>query len=426
MKFHHGRRLAYLRYKAGLTQQDLTKKMPLSRSYISMLETGADPMGEEWGERFSQFYSVPKSYLLEDLPVPGGDEYLEAVFSILFTRHLDQEVEGLADFIAQPLSLKQELGAHLLLAVDCYLKNKLDDAVDLEKGLIAQYLEDLNSNSLPGNLKKYWVFYHYTLENIKQNNEAAEKMLLAISEFTLNDTERFSLFDKLQSHYHKQNKFSKALAMGANSLELAKKLDDPLRQLASLGMSAVTHIYLKEYEQARVNLRACLDLAECHDLPHHKWGLLANTAYIYRMEKKYDLALELLEEALKKEYFPEHWYEIKSQQVLMRAFLCHLELKDTVKMQETLIRAHRFSVPIHEKYHMMAAQALIYLFQGEEKQHWKLQRRAIRFFEKDGTIESRKKLSWIYETLAAYYFENKKYKLSAEFFDKKRLIDLSL
>ena len=102
--------LVYLRKRAGLSQVELSTKLDISRSAISMYETGKREPNLETLEIFADFYNVDMNTLTgrEELePSPESD--LDEKLVSLLTQLTPEETARVADFISGLLAARKDL-----------------------------------------------------------------------------------------------------------------------------------------------------------------------------------------------------------------------------------------------------------------------------------------------------------------------------
>lgn len=69
---HMANRIAHLRVKAGLTQQQLADLLHSGRSTVTKLERGERPLNDNWLEKFSDIFGCSKADILgEIVPIIG-------------------------------------------------------------------------------------------------------------------------------------------------------------------------------------------------------------------------------------------------------------------------------------------------------------------------------------------------------------------
>jgi len=428
VNFHYGRRLAFLRNQAEMTQIDVAKKLHISRSYLASLESGFSVLTNDWAQTLAEFYNVDPNYLIPHTPNPKIDLYLEEAFSILFSQYTNETLDTFENLIDVPKSLEQELGWYLLLAVERYTQNELKEVALIKKNFLCLYLDGNSTTNLSKTLQKYVLLFQYTEAMILRQHELCEHILDKFLLFDLNATELFFLSNKLHFHYYKQRKFTSAFEAGSNAMKSSKNLKEPIYRLLSLCMHATTHLYLKEFSKATVLNEDAIGIAKHNNLPHQLWGMLINRAFLYQKRKDFEKAIATYTDALNPDKIPIRNYHSVSLLLLQRLFGCYLLINDLENMETTLEQMKYHPCPEFEEHWFLAAEAFICLYQGDQKNHWKKQRKAIKFFKKSQAIEYVQQLEWIYGTIADYYHRHGKFKLSSDYLTKQSILreDFSL
>lgn len=413
---HHGKRLAYLRNRLKKTQQEITQDLPISRSYMASLETGASPLSQEWFERFSTYFQVSEAYLSKDEPNAQFQERLEQSFSTVLSLDLAEDFKDPGPCFEQDCSLMQELAGNLLRAANFKLKYQFEEAAIVENDFLNLFIPESKALRDSVFLDKFWLLYDLATALIEADYEMCGDILCKIETYLTREDDFFSTQALLNFIYNKQNRLFHAFKTGRRIIQLAQDLNDPLRECLARGLFAQTLIHFDEIDEGTLELNECLSLLNQHGFQDYRWLYFLAMSMLAKSKQEYHEYSSYLESALDEDFLATTWLRFRYHYILLRFHESRLLTRRSLKGKQDLDVLSRLPRSQHESYHYLSFQAFVELLAGNEKNHWKLQRKAIQYFEERGKAEDFKILGEIYAVLGDYYWNTKKYRLSARYY----------
>ena len=166
-----GKRLVFLRKRARLTQEEVSKRLHISRSHLGNLEKGVHEVKDYLIQDFTKLYGVSSSYL----SIQPDCEKLRIQIKRGYHSLLQDDKENfikinvLTETIDSPT---QEMEIQLLKAIYAYQKREISEAEKIEKDYLSVFLPSFDLNKCSPDLKKIYLFYafqkKFTMEKLKK------------------------------------------------------------------------------------------------------------------------------------------------------------------------------------------------------------------------------------------------------------------
>ena len=352
------------------------------------------------------------------MPDPEGYERLDSVFSILLSLHLENDLDDFEDCFLQSYSLEQELAAKLLLTTHYKLKYRLEEAARIEKDYLSLFVSEMELPNFPRHLKKYWLIYQFASQIIEADFEACEKTLALLDEYLIREGDVFFLQCLLSFVFLESKTFGKAFKAIEKAHYLANKLNVPIYKIKAAGLKILLLIYLDELEEASIELERCQKFIAFHGNDRYFWIVNARQNLLEKVRGDFKASQSSFEKQSCQSYRHVTWLRVRYHSFLLKLHEYFITLND--QEAAAIISEELSNLPRteNEYYHYISNQAFNFLQSGNEKQHAKLQRKAIQYFESRNQVDDQKRLVEIYSKLAEYYLNEHKYKLSASYYRK--------
>ena len=408
VEVHLGRRIAYARKKNKLTQTDFAKKIHVSSSHLGNIETGKYQASNEIILLMSQSMDVPISYFLNwDKVNEVTGEIIELLFDAILNNDLE-EAKQLLKSLKHPIEcIQQEITINMLKAVYHIKRGRINKALEIEEEYLSLFLPITNIDEYPSEFQLYYYYFLMQINFVKEEFEESYlsgKKILNIR--TGKDYEFVQLLINLSN-------ISMRLALYEESLSYVNKAINIVEKQNNNKLSFIAHIQLsallinnKQYDRALNIVDRLREFAEQNESEVIKSIAYQHIGTIYFNHEQYNKAISYFEKSEK----------LTGQlpiEIVQSIITCYLKLAEYEKAKAYIELGEKYSTTEYNKMIILAQKAEIYLLEGNEKMHWKIQKKTIQYFIQNDYLEN---IRYIYKYLGKYYYRQKRYKESATYF----------
>lgn len=407
VEVHLGRRIAYARKKNKLTQTDFAKKIHVSSSHLGNIETGKYQASNEIILLMSRSMGVPISYFLNwDKVNEVTGEIIELLFDAILNNDLE-EAKQLLKSLRHPIEcIQQEITVNMLKAVYHIKRGLINKALEIEEEYLSLFLPITNIDEYPSEFQLYYYYFLMQINFAKQEFEESYlfgKKILNIQ--TDKDYEFVQLLINLSNISMQLGLYEESIDYINKAIRIVDVTNIKLSFAAYIQLSALL-INSKQYDKALNIVDHLSKLAEQDESDVIKSIAFQHIGTIYFNHELYKVALGYFEKS-------EKLIVQLPIEIIQSIITCCFKLGEFIKASNYIERGESYPTTEYNQMVILAQKAELYLLEGNEKMHWKIQKKTIQYFIKNNQLEN---LSYIYSYLAKYYYLEKRYKESATYF----------
>lgn len=410
---HIGNRIAYFRKQKKLTQSKLATKICISRSYLASLETGEQEFPEDLLILIAKHLCIPKELVITKQIDSNCSHLLTKLFQNLVVNNLNECSILLSKFNAHYPDITQDISLQLLKTVYYYKNREFKKSKKIETTYLNFFL-NLLDRCIPNYLFNYIHYYMMVSHNSKnQFSRALDPCIKLLKNLENSDLYLWISFDYIYILLDLNNHLAAQRVLDDITTELFKT---KYYKLIAKSYIVRTVIYsgFHKYKEAIHSANLLEIYAKKHSildyigLAHHQKG------YYYMLLKDFDNALFEYSVAY-------NLLKNTDYQVLLLINLISLSIKTSSyeKASIYISEIENLSLSEYEKMCIHSYKGELALYSGYEKEHWKYQKVAIKYFKENN---HKSDLIYIYDFLAKFYYQENKYKKSAYYYHEKEVL----
>ncbi|MBD3107705.1 helix-turn-helix transcriptional regulator [Bacillus sp. AGMB 02131] len=407
MEVHLGRRIAYARKKNKLTQTDFAKKIHVSSSHLGNIETGKYQASNDIILLMSQSMDVPISYFLNwDKVNEVTGEIIEMLFQAILNNDLE-EAKQLLKSLKHPIEcIQQEISFNMLRAVYHIKKGRINKALEIEEEYLSLFLPISNIEEYPSEFQLYYYYFLMQINFVKEEYERSYSYGNEILNICSDDFVLINILINLSNISMRLSLYEESLTYINKAICKVDERDySNLTFVAYIQLSALL-INSKQYDKALNIVDRLRKLAEQNESEQVKSIAYQHIGTIYFNHEQYEKSLYYFKESEKNNI------QLPIE-IIQTIITCYLKLNHYEKASYYIEKGESYITTEYNKMIILAQKAELYLLEGNEKMHWKIQKKTIHFFIKNNYLEN---LRYIYTYLGKYYYVQKRYKESATYF----------
>lgn len=411
MGIHIGKRIAYLRKTAKLTQKELAASLNVSPSHLGNLENGRFAITEELVSSLSKQFHTQTCYLLECEMQKDQIQHIELIFSSLLDNQLEKS-KALLDEIAYPNpSLEYEVSSRLLYAVYYFKNREFEKAVKIKNSYLSIYFTENELTGLSLRLQKCYDLYlselYFFESNFPESYSHCERLLDSVT----NNKQKVIVLLFLAKIAIMHRYYGKALIHTDIAISMIQDSGEfELLADAYVRLSAI-YLHLNLYDESLEIIDKLEKISERFSLIEFKAHAYQHKGYIYSETNRYQEALSCYGNAYNLVSSSE-----KQVKVIISLIFCYIKMKELSIAKHYILLAREKTLSEYERMIILSYEGEIYLYEDKEQCHWKCQKESYAYFKKHRYYIH---LEYIYDYLAKYYYEKRQYKKSATYFVKK-------
>jgi len=416
--FHAGKRITLLRNYALMSQDELAKELNISRSYLSNLEKGKNPLLNHIIKDVASFFKIHSDFFMNLTPNNEVQKYLDSLSESLLQNRM-RDAQACVISLEIPLfNLIQDIEANFLKAAYYLRSHQYEKTYELEEEFIKVLLRDFEITAVPLSTQK--AYYCYLIEkNIHlRHYSSCEKYCNRLIDLLSNQSEKQG--PELTKVYLKMKQGNKALAFSQIQPMITTLESSNQHHLLAEGYSFLSsiHIDLKLYENALEHLEKLDLLATELELPNQRFIVAQQRGYIYRELKNYNQSLAFHKEALTLATTSS-----RKATVHLSIISNYIELNDLENAELHISFAHKYEVSTYEKMVLLSYSSQIALYKGDREKFQETHQKSLTFFIENNYA---KNLHYVYSYLADFHLKQRKYKLAAEYYKKKENLNYEI
>jgi len=411
MKSLVSKRMTVLRLREGLTQKELAQKIGLSRPHIGNFEIGQYEPSEDVIQDYCQFFQVPAEYFKDCPSCTKRAAFLKRLFHHLLHEEISECDRLMVSCRNSFLNLEQEISMYILKSAYHYAKRESGEAQKIEEFFVTAFQIGNNVDDLSVLSKKYWLLYQAEKSYYFGNYDEAILHWNALSLLVVepDDTIRIS-FRRIACHFRKQD-YVKVYSLTKLLVSELETLKRPNLLAKAYALLSSAYGQLNMFQESLAVLDKLEAHIDCYELTSEKIILYGNRGYIYSSCGQLSEALVNYQKTLTYANTPERLANAYNSNISILIDLGQYEIALIyVKEMQSLNLSER------EKMVALSYEAEILLYQGYEKESWKMQKTALDYFIENNLPHN---ASYIYSQLAAYYLEKKMFKKAAIYMQRK-------
>jgi HTH-type transcriptional regulator, quorum sensing regulator NprR len=402
---HIGKRILYLRRRAGLSQSDLGRGI-ISSTHLSNVESGRYIPSMDILESMAKRLNVPLDYLCS---WKLSDEAVQLQLSEL--RELIITDPTSASLIIEDLSksfissIQQEIH-FALLSASHKLKNNEEYNDQLE--FINLFID--GDEQLPSQEIKKSYYYFNALKNYRCNNlKESFSNFYVLSTILDKPNLKAPILYNLALISKKLIRFDQSYSFAKQSLDIYREIHNWEKIGELYNFIGVLQIDKNDLDSATEYLSKAKEVAEMKNIQHLLARINHNLGWIYSTEGETDQAITLLVESLK----------VKKTNVILTYTIlieCYLKKNAIDAAKELTVEAFSHCQNPTEQHLVLLQVADIKMQEGFGGEHLAIIEDAISYFTKNNDLVN---LKGLHKKLGDYYFSHKKYKLAATHYQKE-------
>jgi len=411
LEFHVGRRLAFLRMKAKISQDSLSEKLYLYRSEISKIEHGKRKISKSIANSLEKIFFLDASFFLTEEIDEKLVEIIEKFSHLIFIGRLD-EAKKLVHLLSRPIKcFQQEVEVKILLSAYYYKTHLYSSAIVFEEEFLNSVLNGIQVKNFSLDLQKYHYLYLSGKYLYQANYEELVKNYITFLPTVSNEKEKLSIELNLVYAYVLLNKTETAFLQIQTVIYQLKQLNDV--HLLAQGYSYLYLVY------KRLNLiesaLATLDILEDFSLEHKLYERLAmtyqNKGMIY--SELYDYRKSLIYHKKSLDFVKSHH---RQGLLLISIIKNHLLLEEIYEAKSYLAFTKNIEFTEDEKMTITFFKGQIAYYDGSEMPYNEFVAQSIDYFQKNN---STRELAYIYDYLRKIYAQNKNFEKAYYYYFKK-------
>lgn len=388
-----GKRMAYLRRKHDLSQEQLGADLAFSSSHIGNLENGRHPLTDELRTALGKRFQVDGDYFQEVPPNPVLNFETERLISLVLME------EKAPQLFENPslISVEQELALQLLRVAYLYKQRRYEEGDRIRDEYLAIFLPNVAAPERGYTLQKCLYLYEYEM-NYKENDYGAcERTAGLLLQIVEDDVQRVKALQLLAASLFRQRNYSQAFLIVNGALESAKELKEKSVLDSIYLLQAGLFIHLKFYGEA------LKWLGKVEDSEARLYR-----GKIYRSDGRIEEAISVYEEALREATRP--GLMVKALTSLVG---CHLGMGDLERAESCLGRLEQQPLRRYDEWVIRSFRCELMLYRGQIREHRLELKKVVRFFSEHGLVHD---LEQVYGYLSRWHYGRGDYREAANYF----------
>ncbi|MCL1948297.1 MAG: helix-turn-helix domain-containing protein [Turicibacter sp.] len=412
MDFYAGKRVALLRSKLRLTQEELSDVLGIERSEVSRIENAKRPITKEISKKLGKVFNVNPEYF----EVIEKDEMLERIlnqFRCLLLVGRANEATGLMLKISdQIFHFQQEIEVNFLLATYHFQLHEYGKGNKFVDEFIKPILKKNSFDTIQDEGLKF-SYYLYRIEYCAYSrdsvggNEVCDQLLPCLQD----KRQRLSIQLRKNNFLTRAKKYDIAFKHIQAVLPDIEKLQDEVLLARGYLFEGIIYNHLNLHESALKSFDKVESLANEWDFKEQKAMAYQNKGFIYSKMGAYRNALLFNKKAM-------DLMRDKSRQgpILLSIIKNHLLLKELLDAKLYLSFTEGIEFTENEKMVLLSYRAQLALYAGDLKSHEEMINKAMDYFNNHHNSRA---LNYVFHFLADYHAEMKNYKKSVEYYRKR-------
>ncbi|MCL1950890.1 MAG: helix-turn-helix transcriptional regulator [Turicibacter sp.] len=410
------KRMTMLRLREGFTQELLAKKIGLSRSHIANFERGGYNPSPVAIQDYCRFFQVSVDYFEGSHLSSNVENQLEVVMRNLLYEEFPECEQTLSNFPDFLVNTSQEYAFYLLKSAYHYAKREAEEAQKIEGShlnLIEAKPHFFQHTIL---IKKSLLIYQAEKNYYESNFNKSIVQWDAFSLITVeNDEKNRAKLRSIACHFRNQD-YVKVYGLTKQVItDLGNsEIKNPTLLAKAYAIQSAAYGQLQMFSEGLAILDKLERLIDEHRIDHEKIVLYINRGIAYSVSNQLSNALINYQKALDHANTPERYLT-----ALISNINCLIKLRQYNIANDYVAEMQSLDLNKREKMIALSYKAELLLYEGKEKESWKLQKPALDYFLENNLTHN---ASYIYTQLANYYLEKKAYKKAAVYLERKEEI----